>query len=170
MSMLLDPLVQANDVTQKEHRAILVALLTQGQPGLALKYSKVRQASQKDAFDQRLDIAILIANGMVHEAFQYQRSALAGVNDSNNLLNYLFSKCEHLGKLDSILQLTLLPREEEVLVAFLQSSSKTSSQEVLLEYFLQRSKYTEVVALNEQLNRKRLEETGTKSRRSVIER
>ncbi len=68
--MLLDPLVQANDVTTQEHRSILVALLTQGQPEMALKYSKIRQSPEKETYDLRLDIAIFLANGMVSKVKQ----------------------------------------------------------------------------------------------------
>ena len=48
--------------------------------------------------------------------------------------------------------MSLMLAEERELVDFLQRSDRPSSQEVLLMYYLQRSRYSEAVALNEQLD------------------
>lgn len=88
---------------------------------------------------------------MVHESFQFQRSKRNTTN-AGSMLQYFFERAEALGKLDSVLQLKLMSVEEKALVTFLKDSSKTCSQEVLLMYYLQRSRYSEAMHLNEQLN------------------
>ena len=165
MVMLLDPLILGNDILVWQHRAILVAFLVQDQSKLALKYTKIRQPPHTDIFDVQLHVAILLANGMVHEAFQFQRQK--GRNSEQErieLLSYFFTKAEALGKLDSILQLPLMISEEKALERYLKdgmNSGTHSRQEVLLMYYLQRSRFSEAMALNEHLEK----QTLTSSRR-----
>ena len=92
-----------------------------------------------------------MANGMVHEAFQYQRQR-RNTSNATEMMQYFYDRAEKLGKLDSVLQMSLMLAEERELVDFLQRSDRPSSQEVLLMYYLQRSRYSEAVALNEQLD------------------
>ena len=51
VNMLLDPLISGNDIEAWQHRAVLVSLLAQGHPKLALKYSRIRRPPQKDLAD-----------------------------------------------------------------------------------------------------------------------
>ena len=104
MAMLLDPLVVPADITLAQHRSILMAFLAQGQPHLALKYTQIRKPPQKDPFDIQLHSSVLLANGKVHEAFQYQRQNKVLNLQSSSVLSSFYSKAERLGKLDSILQ------------------------------------------------------------------
>lgn len=179
MVMLLDPLILGNDILIWQHRAILVAFLVQEQPKLALKYTKIRQPPQKDLFDVQLNVAILLANGMVHEAFQFQRQkGRNSENERQELLSYFFSKAEVLGKLDSILQLPLTLKEEKALEHYLidgLNSSKTLRQEVLLMYYLQRSRFSEAMRLNLQLDKQEVATSGrpcasTNTRKAIMER
>lgn len=62
--MLLDPLVHTSDISEDEHRSVMIGLLTQGHPKLALKYSNVRKPPQRKSVDIQLHISILLANGM----------------------------------------------------------------------------------------------------------
>lgn len=55
--MLLDPLVCGNDITDWQHRAILIAFLIQDRPKLALKYTQIRQPPQKDITDIQLHVS-----------------------------------------------------------------------------------------------------------------
>ena len=177
MVMLLDPLVLANDITLWQHRAIVISFLVQDQPKLALKYSKIRQPPQKDIVDVQLHGAVLLANGMVHEAFQFQRQK--GRNselERIQLLSYFFAKAEVLGKLDTILQLPLMISEENALEQYLKEGIKAHTklrQEVLLMYYLQRSRFSEAINLNEHLER--LAHSGKNSvsdntRKAIMER
>ena len=84
----------------------------------------------------QLHVAILMANGMVHEAFQYQRQR-RNTSNASEMMQYFYDRAEKLGKLDSVLQMSLMLVEERELVDFLQRSDRPSSQEVLLMYYLQ---------------------------------
>ena len=146
VSMMLDPLLQEDDLTPEHHRAVLVSLLSQDQAALALKYSRIRRPPVLTAQDISLHISVLLANGAIQEAFTFQRS-----RRSSNLLPLFYKKAEELSKLDSVLQLSLTSQEEREFVSFLQSSSRADSQEVLLMYYLQRSRFTEALQLNTSL-------------------
>ena len=179
MVMLLDPLILGNDILLWQHRAILVAFLVQDHPKLALKYTKIRQPPHKDIFDVQLNVAILLANGMVHEAFQFQRQkGRNSEHERTELLAYFFSKAEAMGKLDSILQLPLTISEEKALERYLKDGMNSSTplrREVLLMYYLQRSRFSEAMTLNEHLEKEVL--TGSRricgsenTRKAIMER
>ena len=146
VSMMLDPLLQEDDLTPEHHRAVLVSLLSQDQAALALKYSRIRRPPVLTAQDISLHISVLLANGAIQEAFTFQR-----LRRSSNLLPLFYKKAEELSKLDSVLQLSLTSQEEREFVSFLQNSSRADSQEVLLMYYLQRSRFTEALQLNTSL-------------------
>ena len=63
--MLLDPLVHTSDISEEEHRSVMIGLLTQGHPKLALKYCNVRKPPQRKPVDIQLNISILLTNGNV---------------------------------------------------------------------------------------------------------
>lgn len=134
--MLLDPLVDANDISETEHRTIILSLLTQNQQKLALKYCSVRKPPKTKDYDVQLHTAVLLENGKIMDAFQLVRSKTG----NQKLFTYFLSKTEQLGKMEIILQMTLSMQEEKFLVDFLQESQMESSKEVLLEYYLQRAR------------------------------
>ena len=117
---------------------------------------QIRKPPQKDSLDSQLHSAVLLANGKVHEAFQYQRlrSNRGLANNNTNNLSEFFAKAEKLGKLDSILQLTLTMGEERALVNFLNDRDAHAGQrkEILLMFYLQRSRFVEAVALSQRLD------------------
>ena len=72
---------------------------------------------------------------MVYEAlqFQRQRSGASSISSctsdgSNPMLSYFFQRADELGKLDSVLQMSITASEERELVNFLKKSNKTGSQ------------------------------------------
>ena len=81
-----------------------------------------------------------------------------------------------LGKLDSILQLPLTISEEKALERYLKDGiqSKTNlRQEVLLMYYLQRSRFPEAMSLNEHLEKQSTKGTHSISqttRKAIMER
>ena len=150
VAMMLDPLLQDDDVSPSHHRAVLVSLLAQGQQALALKYTRIRRPPLNQAEDVRLHISVLLANGAIQEAFTFQR-ARRGSTTSASLLSSFYRTAEELGKLDSVLQLSLSLQEEKEFVTFLQAASRRDSQEVLLMYYLQRARFPEAMHLNQQL-------------------
>ena len=169
LAMLLDPLVQPNDITDNEHRSILVTFLIHDRPKLSLKYANMRKPPTKSATDVQLQIAIFLANGMVHEAFEYMR-VKRNQNGCETLMKYFLNKAEKLGKLDIILQMTLTINEDRILVDFLNQSVVHSSKEVLMEYYLQRARYAEAKRLNDQLKRQAGNSRSTHTRQSIIDR
>merc|ERR1712130_843527 len=140
VSMMLDPLLQDDHLSGAHHRAILTALLAQGQHTLALRYTRMRRPPLQQADDVTLHISVLLANGAIQEAFTFQRSR-RGTASSSNILAQFYRKAEELGKLDAVLQLSLTSYEEKEFVSFLQASKRIDSQEVLLMHYLQRSRF-----------------------------
>ena len=63
----------------------------------------IRRPPQRDLADIQLQVAILMANGMVHEAFQYQRQR-RNTSNATEMMQYFYDRAEKLGKLDSVLQ------------------------------------------------------------------
>ena len=77
-------------------------MTNQGQPSLALKYTRIRRPPVNTSDDISLHISVLLSNGAIQEAFTFQRS-----RRSANLLPLFYKKAEELSKLDSVLQLSL---------------------------------------------------------------
>ncbi|XP_071534189.1 uncharacterized protein Elys isoform X2 [Panulirus ornatus] len=150
LNVLLDPLVNTNDITPWQHRRIMKAFLYQGEHSRALTYAQIRQPPKVDMDDIRLHLTLLLANGLIREAFHYQRSHRIK-NNSEDLLNHLFTGCEQLGKLESVVHLPLSHFEEEALVSYLHASSNPSAQDYLLVYYLQRARYDEAALLQDSL-------------------
>jgi len=167
VSMMLDPLLQEDDLTPVHHRAILVSLLAQSQPTLALKYTRIRRPPCMLPQDVSLHTSVLLANGAIQEAFTFQRSR-RGTASSSNILAQFYRKAEELGKLDAVLQLSLTSNEEKEFVSFLQASKRVDSQEVLLMYYLQRSRFTEAMQLNHGL--KTMGKGGSSAREAIMDR
>ena len=86
--MLLDPLVDANDISETEHRTIILSLLTQNQQKLALKYCSVRKPPKTKDYDVQLHTAVLLENGKIMDAFQLVRSKTG----NQRLFTYFLSK------------------------------------------------------------------------------
>merc|ERR1719357_398959 len=150
VSMMLDPLLQDDHLSGSHHRAILTALLAQSQPALALRYTRMRRPPLQQAEDVTLHISVLLANGAIQEAFTFQRSRRGSVS-SSALLSSFYKTAEELGKLDSVLQLSLSQAEEREFVSFLESASKAHAREVLLMYYLQRARFSEAMQLNQEM-------------------
>ena len=171
IAMLLDPLVDTNDISETEHRTVILALLTQNQPKLALKYCNVRKPPKTKDEDLQLHTAIYLANGMVQEAFQLLRGSKIGASNQR-LFAYFLSMTENMGKMGIVLQMTLSMQEEKFLVDFLQESQFESSKEILLEYYLQRARYSEATQLNQHLSQQQHHRfsSGNKTRQAIIDR
>lgn len=145
--MMLDPLLQDDDLSPAHHRAVLTSLLAQNQFALALKYTRIRRPPILKEEDVQLHISVLLANGAIQEAYTFQRSQRGA---PARLLEF-YQRAEELARLDAVLQLSLSRPEEEEFVRFLEESKRPDSQEVLLMYYLQRSRFTEAVRLHENL-------------------
>ncbi|XP_050715881.1 protein ELYS-like isoform X9 [Eriocheir sinensis] len=150
LNVLLDPLVNPCDVTPWQHRRIMKAFLYQGEHGRALTYAKMRQPPKIDIDDIRLHLTLLLANGLVREAFHYQRSHRTTAN-TQDLLQHFYTGCEQQGRLESVIHLPLSPLEEAALVNYLRASASTSAHDYLLVYYLQRARYDDAALLQDSL-------------------
>ena len=118
----------------------MINLVFKNQESQALMYSQIRQPPEMTKEDVDLNMAILLSNGRIREAFHYQRSHRVFCN-AKDLLLKLFKGCQRLGRLEAIVHLPLTPMEEEVLLSFLQSCDFTGARDVMLVYLLQQSRY-----------------------------
>ena len=105
--------------------------------------------------------------GMVNEAFQLMRLKRTQ-GGCEELFHFFLVNAEKLDKLGLILQLNLTMQEDKYLITFLKRSAVQSSQEILLEYFLQRARYREALDLNEQL--KNMYSRGGQARQAIVDR
>ena len=105
--------------------------------------------------------------GMVNEAFQLMRLKRSQ-GGCEELFHFFLVNAEKLDKLGLILQLNLTMQEDKYLITFLKRSAVQSSQEILLEYFLQRARYREALDLNEQL--KNMYSRGGQARQAIVDR
>ncbi|XP_076032240.1 uncharacterized protein LOC143020018 isoform X2 [Oratosquilla oratoria] len=151
LNVLLDPLINSKDIAVWQHRRIIKALLYQGEHSRALSYARIRRPPLVDVDDIRLHLTLLLANGLTREAFHYQRTHRVQAN-TDDLLNHFFTGCEEMGKLQTVIQLPLNKLEEDSFIAYLQSSTKPSAIDLLIVYYLQRSRYVEVLELQNQLH------------------
>ncbi|XP_066981353.1 protein ELYS-like isoform X2 [Macrobrachium rosenbergii] len=148
LNVLLDPLVSTRDITPLQHQRIVKAFLYQGEHARALTYNQIRQPPRVDVDDIRLHLTLLLANGLIREAFHFQRQHRLKDN-AEDLLNHFFTGCEQLGKLESVIHLPLSPMEEETLVAYLQTSPNKAAHDYLLVYYLQRARYEDAALLQD---------------------
>ncbi|XP_064087385.1 protein ELYS-like isoform X3 [Macrobrachium nipponense] len=148
LNVLLDPLVSTRDITPLQHQRIIKAFLYQGEHARALTYNQIRQPPRVDVDDIRLHLTLLLANGLIREAFHFQRQHRLKDN-AEDLLNHFFTGCEQLGKLESVIHLPLSPMEEETLVTYLQTSPNKAAHDYLLVYYLQRARYEDAALLQD---------------------
>ncbi|XP_023712052.1 protein ELYS [Cryptotermes secundus] len=147
IDMLLDPLISMDDLKPWQHQCIIRAFLYQGQHQMALKYIRVQQPPLKDIEDIRLNLTVLLVNGLIHEAFQYQRQHCNEQN-SRDLLQHFFSACQQMNQLSVVLQLALSPIEEEAFTYFLQNCHNPWADDMRVMYYLERSRIAEAMEVN----------------------
>ncbi|XP_071451858.1 protein ELYS-like, partial [Hetaerina americana] len=148
INMFLEPLICPQDIKLWQHRCVVRAFLSQGEPQKALKYVRVRQPPLGGLEDLKLNLTLLLENGLVHEAFNYQRKHRNNQN-SHELLQHFFDGCGDLKELRWVLQNSLTPPEEEGLVSFLTSQKDAKAHEMLVMYYLQRSRFIEALSIND---------------------
>lgn len=104
-----------------------------------------------------LRIKTLLANNLITEAFEMQRS-----KSDESLLVEFFKGCHEHKKWNHVLHLALTEREGEVLCKFLTTCDTLLSENLHLLYLLQRNKYIEAVSY--------LDETKHKPRSMLMQR
>ncbi|XP_023211743.1 protein ELYS-like isoform X4 [Centruroides sculpturatus] len=151
ISVLLDPMINSLDILPWQHVRILKAFLYQGEHKKAMKYYQIRNPPHQTPEEVKLYLTIYLANGLTAQAFHFQRK-FHNQGNAEDLLNHFFLGCQQTGNLDALFQLHLRPLEEDALISFLHNSSDPKAQELLIMFFLQRSRPIEAAYLNEKLN------------------
>lgn len=96
-----------------------------------------------------LRIKTLLANNLVTEAFELQRSKF-----DEKLLMEFFKGCHELKKWNYVLGLSLTEREGEMLCKFLKTCDSLLSENLQLLYLLQRNKYIDALCYLDDLKHK----------------
>lgn len=151
LSVLLDPLVHAMDITNAQQRAILRAFLYQDQRRHALKYATLRHPVCPELEDIQLHLTILIANNLISDALGYIRRN-KNQRNSQELMQHLLCGCQEMRKFSVLLTLPLSDDEEEQVANYLKQSRNVDLQEALLLFYIQRCKYPDAIAYNQRLN------------------
>ncbi|GAB0094839.1 hypothetical protein DMENIID0001_101650 [Sergentomyia squamirostris] len=142
---LVSPLGQDKHLSQWQIELLIECLLVQDNLCLALRALQ----APGPPISPHLEMRTLLANSLVCEAFQFQRSR----GDSTLLRNF-FKMCWDLKLIGKILSLALTESDEEILGDFLKSLNSTMAGNLQFSYLLQRSKYMEALTLVADLQKK----------------
>ncbi|KAL0822750.1 hypothetical protein ABMA28_004761 [Loxostege sticticalis] len=160
-----------NTLSEWQHNVVLSSLLAQKKTQAALQYLHVRKPAPIQCRDpenmnssrvndhDKLDdwqscCNLYLARGLVFEALDVIRMCVqnaAKLEDKVHVLNFFFKGCRNTGHLSKILQVTLLPLEEEVFIKYLQSCNETQTSDILVMYYLQQARYLEAEQYNSKL-------------------
>jgi len=151
LSVLLEPLFHAVDITNAQQRAILRSFLYQNQRRHALKYATLRHPVCPELEDIQLHLTILIANSLISDALSYVRRN-KNQRNSETLMQHLLCGCREMRKFSVLLTLPLGEEEEEQITTFLKQSRNIDLQEALLLFYIQRCKYPDAIAYSQRLN------------------
>lgn len=143
---LISPLSQDRRLAPWQQELLIESLLVQEVPHLALHVLR----APGPAIQPLLEIKTLLANNLVAEAFQLQRSK----GDKKLLLEF-FRGCHEQNKWRYVLDLALTPNEELCLGQFLRSSESVLGENLHFLYLLQRAKYIEATSFIDQLQSRR---------------
>jgi hypothetical protein len=94
---------------------------------------------------------VLLANGLVADAFEYQHQ-FTDSDTSEELLKCFVESCLDCNNLDKLLQLPFSPSEEAAVETCLKNSGKPEHLELLVMHYLQRGCHVEAIHLNGEIN------------------
>ncbi|XP_063382768.1 protein ELYS [Cydia fagiglandana] len=144
-----------NTLSPWQHHAVLSALLAQNMTQAALQYLHVRkpapiQNNRVNDHDKLEDwqscCNLYLARKLVFEALDVVRMCVqnaASLEEKLHVLNFFFKGCRNTGQLSKILQVTLLPFEEEAFVKYLERCNEPHTSDILIMYYLQQARYLE---------------------------
>nr|CAD7408318.1 unnamed protein product [Timema poppensis] len=139
LNLLSQVMVHPEDLRPWQHRAIIRAFLLQGHPEMAMSYITVRSPVVQDSQDVLLHQTVLLSNGLIHDAFQFQRVHRTQENCSE-LLNLFYSGCILKNKLKTVISLQLSDLEEGHLMKFLDSLDSSRADDVEVFYYLKQER------------------------------
>ena len=99
--------------------------------------------------NENLYIQILLLNGNLSDAFEFQRQRRSDSN-SYHLLYKLFFVCEKMNTLVKICRIPLDNFEEEVFIEYLINSNHSTSKMILVLYFILNNKLIEAINIVKQ--------------------
>ncbi|CAH4028848.1 unnamed protein product [Pieris brassicae] len=160
-----------NTLSDWQHQVVLSSLLAQKKSQAALQYLHLRRpapiqikarigdsANSVNEYDKFEDwqsyCKLYLARGLVFEAFDVVRvctQSAGSIDDKTQVLNYFFKGCRNSGHLSKVLQLTLLPLEEDVFIRYLKECNEPATSDILVMYYLQQSRYLEAEQYNKQI-------------------
>ncbi|CAG4950746.1 unnamed protein product [Colias eurytheme] len=153
-----------NTLTDWQHQVVLSSLLAQKKSQAALQYLHVRKPApiQNMKNNDKLEdwqscCDLYLARGLVFEALDVVRMCVQSVScneDKVQVLNYFFKGCRNTGQLAKVLQVTLLPVEEECFIKYLKDCNEAQTSDILVMYFLQQARYLEAEQYNKQIKSK----------------
>ncbi|XP_045536351.1 uncharacterized protein LOC106707278 isoform X5 [Papilio machaon] len=177
-----------NTLSDWQHRVVLSSLLAQKKTQAALQYLHVRKPApiqspiRKDGISKvndhdKLDdwqscCNLYLARGLVFEAIDVIRMCVRNAATSEEkvrVLNFFYKGCRNTGQLSKVLQVTLLPGEEEVFIKYLKDCNDTQTSDILIMYYLQQARYLEAEEYNNKLKDQRSRKELSTSAESLAE-
>ncbi|XP_047993086.1 protein ELYS [Leguminivora glycinivorella] len=144
-----------NTLSPWQHHAVLSSLLAQNMTQAALQYLHVRkpapvQNNRVNDHDKLEDwqscCNLYLARKLVFEALDVVRMCAqnaGSLEEKLHVLNFFFKGCRNTGQLSKLLQVTLLPFEEEAFIKYLETCSDPHTSDILIMYYLQQARYLE---------------------------
>ncbi|CAH1395017.1 unnamed protein product [Nezara viridula] len=149
VDLLFDPRVLCVDLSEDQHRGILHLLASERQEKLALQYLRLKSPTLNLVHDLRIELNLLLSNGLVNEAFLFQRKH---PEMREALLIEFFEGCIERKQLGQVFGLNLDFKEESTLMKYLKSSGLKEKGDLQVLLLLSKAKYTEAMFLNDKLN------------------
>ncbi|XP_063363599.1 uncharacterized protein LOC134652357 [Cydia amplana] len=143
-----------NTLVSWQHHAVLSSLLAQNMTQAALQYLHARKpapvhnhTNDHDKLEHWQSCCNLyLARKLVFEALDVVRMCVqnAGtLEEKIHVLNFFFKGCRNTGQLSKILQVTLMPFEEEAFIKYLEKCNDPHTSDILIMYYLQQARYLE---------------------------
>ncbi|CAH0761016.1 unnamed protein product [Diatraea saccharalis] len=163
-----------NTLSEWQHNVVLSSLLAQRKTQAALQYLHVRkpapiQIKEENSINKindhdKLDdwqscCSLYLARGLLFEALDVVRMCVhnaGSLDDKVQVLNFFFKGCRNSGQLSKILQVTLLPLEEEVFIKYLKNCNESQTSDILVMYYLQQARYIEAEQYNNKIRHSRV--------------
>ncbi|XP_072947807.1 uncharacterized protein Elys [Epargyreus clarus] len=163
-----------NTLSEWQHNVVLSSLLAQKKTQAALQYLHVRKPApiqnlrDKDTDYNRISdhdkledwqscCNLYLARGLVFEALDVIRMCVqnaGSLDDKVQVLNFFYKGCRNTGQLCKILNVTLLPFEEDVFIKYLQNCNEAQTSDILIMYYLQQARYLEAEQYNNRIKSK----------------
>ncbi|XP_049874525.1 protein ELYS isoform X3 [Pectinophora gossypiella] len=159
-----------NTLSEWQHNVVLSSLLAQKKTQAALQYLHVRkpapiQNASSDMNSSRINdhdkledwqscCNLYLARGLVFEALDVVRMCVqnaGSLEDKVQVMNFFYKGCRNSGQLSKLLQVTLLPFEEEIFIRYLENCNESQTSDILIMYYLQQARYLEAEQYNKKI-------------------